>query len=71
LWTETTLTFSSLYLAAVGLGLMAFPLQFGVGAVPPISAGAGLPCALLAGVLGIGAQLALAHAHDPGALRPV
>lgn len=30
-----TLTLSSIYLAAVGLGLMAFPLQFGVGAVPP------------------------------------
>jgi hypothetical protein len=29
-----TLSLSSLYLAAVGLGLMAFPLQFGAGAVP-------------------------------------
>lgn len=32
---KTTLTASSLYLAAVGLGLMLFPLQFGIGAVPP------------------------------------
>lgn len=32
---KLTLTISALYLAAVGLGLMAFPLQFGVGAVPP------------------------------------
>jgi hypothetical protein len=32
---KLTFTLSSLYLAAVGLGLMLFPLQFGVGAVPP------------------------------------
>ena len=31
---KLTLTLSALYLAAVGLGLMLFPLQFGVGAVP-------------------------------------
>ena len=31
---KTTLILSALYLAAVGLGLMLFPLQFGVGAVP-------------------------------------
>jgi hypothetical protein len=30
-----TLTLSALYLAVVGLALMFFPLQFGVGAVPP------------------------------------
>src|SRR5688500_15317210 len=30
-----TLVLSSLYLAAIGLGLMLVPLQFGVGAVPP------------------------------------
>lgn len=29
-----TLTLSALYLAAIGLALMLFPLQFGVGAVP-------------------------------------
>jgi hypothetical protein len=29
-----TLTLSALYLAAIGLALMAVPLQFGVGAVP-------------------------------------
>lgn len=29
-----TLIVSALYLAAIGLALMAFPLQFGVGAVP-------------------------------------
>jgi hypothetical protein len=29
------LSLSALYLAAVGLGLMIFPLQFGTGAVPP------------------------------------
>ena len=32
---KLTFTLSSFYLAAVGLGLMLFPLQFGVGAVPP------------------------------------
>lgn len=31
---KLTLTLSALYLAAVGLGLMLFPLRFGVGAVP-------------------------------------
>lgn len=31
---KLTLTLSGLYLAAVGLALMFFPLQFGVGAVP-------------------------------------
>jgi hypothetical protein len=31
---KVTLTLSSLYLAAIGLGLLLVPLQFGVGAVP-------------------------------------
>lgn len=31
---KATLTLSSLYLAAVGLGLLLVPLKFGVGAVP-------------------------------------
>lgn len=30
-----TLTLSAIYLTAVGVGLMFFPLQFGIGAVPP------------------------------------
>ena len=30
-----TLTLSAIYLAAVGVGLVFFPLQFGIGAVPP------------------------------------
>ena len=30
-----TLTLSAIYLAGVGVGLMFFPLQFGIGAVPP------------------------------------
>jgi hypothetical protein len=30
-----TLTLSAVYLAAVGVGLMFFPLHFGIGAVPP------------------------------------
>ena len=32
---RVTLTLSAIYLAAVGLGLMLFPMQFGIGAVPP------------------------------------
>jgi uncharacterized membrane protein len=32
---KAVLTLSAIYMAAVGLGLMAFPLQFGVEAVPP------------------------------------
>ena len=32
---KPTLVLSALYLAAIGLGLMLFPAQFGVGAVPP------------------------------------
>jgi hypothetical protein len=32
---KATLILSALYLAAIGLALMLFPLQFGVGAVPP------------------------------------
>ena len=31
---KLTLTLSAIYLAAVGIGLMFFPLQFGIGAVP-------------------------------------
>lgn len=31
---KATLVLSSLYLAGIGFGLMLFPLQFGVGAVP-------------------------------------
>ena len=31
---KLTLTLSAVYLAAVGVGLMLFPLQFGIGAVP-------------------------------------
>ena len=31
---KLTLTLSSIYMFAVGIGLMLFPLQFGIGAVP-------------------------------------
>lgn len=37
--TKATLVLSALYLAAIGLALMFFPLQFGVGAVPPDASG--------------------------------
>ena len=32
---KAILILAALYLTAIGLGLMAFPLQFGTGAVPP------------------------------------
>jgi hypothetical protein len=32
---KATLTLSALYLAAIGLALVFFPLRFGIGAVPP------------------------------------
>ena len=42
---KLTLTLSAIYLAAVGLGLMLFPLHFGVGAVPgDASRAAGCAC---------------------------
>ena len=36
---KATLVLSALYLAAIGLALMLFPLQFGVGAVPADASG--------------------------------
>ncbi len=36
---KATLVLSALYLAAIGVGLMLFPLQFGVGAVPADASG--------------------------------
>ena len=71
---RTTLALSSLYLVAVGLGLMAFPLQFGVGAVPADSPPALIALLRLLGgpFLGIAVLNWLSrNAQDPGALRPV
>lgn len=71
---RATLTLSALYLAAVGLGLMAFPLQFGVGAVPAESPPALVALLRLLGgpFLGIAALNWLSRkAHDPAALRPI
>jgi len=71
---KTTLTLSALYLAAVGLGLMVFPLQFGVGAVPVDSPPALIALLRLLGgpFLGIAVLNWLSrNADDPRALRPV
>lgn len=70
---RTTLILSALYLAAVGLALMAVPRQFGIGAVPP-DAGPELIALLrlLGGpFLGIAVLNALSRTAPPAALRPV
>lgn len=71
---KTTLTLSSLYMAAVGLGLMALPMQFGVGAVPPDAPPALVALLRLLGgpFLGISVLNWLSRGtNDRGALRPV
>jgi hypothetical protein len=68
-----TLTLSALYLAAVGLALMAIPRQFGFGAVRP-DAGPELIALLrlLGGpFLGIAVLNWLSRAAPPPTLRPV
>lgn len=69
-----TFTISALYLAAVGLGLMLFPLQFGVGAVPANASPELIALLRLLGgpFLGIAALNWLARdAQPPAILRSV
>ena len=68
-----TLTLSSLYLALVGIGLLAFPLQFGIGAVPPdASPELRALLRLLGGpFFGIAALNWLSRRTDPSMLKPV
>ena len=68
-----TLTLSAFYLAAVGIGLMAFPLQFGVGAGPAdASPELRALLRLLGGpFLGIAVLNWLSRNADPRSLGPV
>ena len=71
--TRLTLTLSSIYLAAVGIGLMFFPLQFGIGAVPAdASPELRALLRLLGGpFLGIAVLNWLSRTTGPRHLRPV
>lgn len=68
-----TLTISALYLALVGLGLMFFPLHFGVGAVPENAPPALIALLRLLGgpFLGIAVLNWLSRDAGPSTLQPV
>ena len=68
-----TLTLSSLYLAAIGLALLLFPLQFGVGAVPADASPQLLALLRLLGgpFLGIAVVNWLSRNAEPSAVGPV
>lgn len=70
---KPTLTISAVYMAIVGLALMAFPLQFGRGAVPPDAAPALVALLRLLGgpFLGIAVLNWLSRDADPSTLRPI
>jgi hypothetical protein len=70
---KATLVLSALYLAAVGVGLMVFPLQFGVGAVPADASGELVALLRLLGgpFLGIAVLNWLSRNSEPAALRAV
>lgn len=71
--TKLTLTLSSLYLAAVGLALTFFPLQFGRGAVPADATPELLALLRLLGgpFLGIAVLNWLSRSAEPFTLRTV
>ncbi len=68
-----TLTLSVLYLASVGLGLMFFPLQFGVGAVPENASPELTALLRLLGgpFLGIAVLNWLSRHAEPSTIRPI
>ena len=68
-----TLVASALYLALIGVALMVFPLQFGVGAVPPDASSELLALLRLLGgpFLGIAVLNWLSRRAGPEALVPV
>ncbi len=70
---KPTLTLSSIYLALVGIGLMVFPLQFGVGAVPADASPQLVALLRLLGgpFLGIAVLNWLSRSREPAALKPV
>jgi hypothetical protein len=70
---KPTLTLSALYLAAVGLGLMLFPFQFGVGAIPENASPELLALLRLLGgpFLGIAVLNWVSRNDEPSRSRPV
>jgi hypothetical protein len=70
---KVTLTLSAIYLALVGIGLMIFPLQFGVGAVPEDASPQLIALLRLLGgpFLGIAVLNWLSRDSGPPALRAV
>ena len=68
-----TLTLSAIYLAAVGIGLMFLPLQFGIGAVPPDASSELLALLRLLGgpFLGIAVLNWLSRNAEPRRLKTV
>lgn len=70
---RATLILSALYLALVGIGLMIFPLQFGVGAVPEDASPQLIALLRLLGgpFLGIAVLNWLSRDSEPSALRSV
>lgn len=70
---RTMLTLSALYLAAVGLGLMFFPLAFGIGAVPPDASPELISLLRLLGgpFIGIAALNWLSRRREPASLGNV
>ena len=71
--TKATLVLSAIYLALVGIGLMIFPLQFGVGAVPEDASPQLIALLRLLGgpFLGIAVLNWLSRDSAPSALRAV
>jgi hypothetical protein len=71
--TKLTLMLSAIYLAAIGLALIFFPLQFGRGAVPSDAAPELLALLRLLGgpLLGVAALNWLSRSVDPPALERV
>jgi len=71
--TRLTLILSAIYLAAIGIGLLVFPMQFGVGAVPPDASTELLALLRLLGgpFLGIAVLNWLSRNRAPNALQPV
>lgn len=70
---RATLILSAIYLALVGIGLMIFPLQFGVGAVPEDASPQLIALLRLLGgpFLGIAVLNWLSRDSEPSALRSV
>jgi hypothetical protein len=70
---RTTLTLAAIYLAAIGLALIFFPLRFGVGAVPPDATPQLIALLRLLGgpFLGIAVLDWLSRSGDAPMLKPV